>query len=85
MLASVASAVFEFMLVYSKAVISVQGESKAKTRLYQMGISKHLSEITLRYTIYGRLDNKWEVFERGKNYEAFALVKKSINLTNYGK
>lgn len=77
-LATVASAVFEFMLVYSGAVISAKGETKAKTRLYQMGISKHLSELTLRYIIYGKLANRWEMFQKGKNYEAFALEKKLL-------
>jgi hypothetical protein len=75
---AVASAVFEFMLVHSKAAVYATGATKARTRLYQMGISKHLSEITFRYKIEGWLNDKWEPFERGKNYEAFALEKKSL-------
>jgi hypothetical protein len=77
-LATVASAVFEFMLVYSNALISARGETGSRTRLYQMGISKNLNELTLRYIIYGRLNNKWEIFQKGKNYEAFALKKRAL-------
>jgi hypothetical protein len=75
-MASVASAVFEFMLVYSNATVFAEGSTAAKTRLYQMGISKHLSQISLRYCINGWLNNNWVPFERGKNYEAFYLQKK---------
>lgn len=75
-IATVASAVFEFMLVHSHAVIYAEGDTKERTGLYQMSISKHLKEISLRYVINGWYDDKWEPFERGKNYEAFYLAKK---------
>lgn len=67
-IATVASAVFEFMLVLSNAIICAEGVTEARTRLYQMGISRHLKEISLRYAIYGWYDDKWESFERGKLY-----------------
>ena len=72
-MATVAATVYEFMAVYSNAVVFVEGGTDAKTRLYQMGISKHLSEINLRYVIRGWNGNRWEPFEKGKNYESFSL------------
>src|SRR5690349_8774048 len=40
-LATIASAVFEFMLVYPKATVFAKGSTEARTRLYQIGINKH--------------------------------------------
>ena len=75
-IATIASAVFEFMLVYSNAIIYAKGATEARTRLYQMGISKHLDEISLRYAISGWYEDQWEPFESGKNYKSFSLEKK---------
>jgi hypothetical protein len=78
-LATVAASVFGFLKIHSTAVIYATGSTKARTRLYQIGISKYFSEIEQDYHILGELDNKLERFEKGKNYDGFLILKKAVN------
>src|SRR5687768_7548123 len=75
-MATVAATVFQFMEYHPGAIIRAYGESAAKTRLYQMGINRHLFEIRNRFVIRGLFNNIWEHFESGKNYDAFELIGK---------
>jgi hypothetical protein len=52
------------------------GQSKGKTRLYQMGINKYLEEINFSYSVSGIEKGILEEFRTGKNYEKFFLSKK---------
>jgi hypothetical protein len=81
-LATVAASVFGFLKIHSSAVIYATGSTKARTRLYQMGISKYFSEIEQDYHILGELDNKLERFTKGKNYSGFLILKKKVNVNS---
>lgn len=72
-LATVASVVAEFMESNADARIFAVGETVAKTRLYQMGINRHLKEISMLYKIEGWNGYRWEDFDTRKNYSAFRL------------
>lgn len=72
-LATVASTVLEFFRHYSDAVVYAEGSTPSRTRLYQMGISANLSEITQWLEVYGFRLGNWERFRLGRNYEAFAV------------
>lgn len=74
-LATVAGTVFLFIEKHPDAWVYAQGRTETHTRLYQMGISKNLEEIAGEFVVLGRRE-KWEPFERGKNYEAFLVRKK---------
>jgi hypothetical protein len=75
-LATVISAVFAFIAKNPEAWVYATGSSNARTRLYRMGITKHLKFIKSEYVIYGQTNDSWEVFKINKEYEAFLLRKK---------
>jgi hypothetical protein len=75
-LATVASTVFDFMKHYPNAIIFAQGITRAKTRLYQMGINQNLFEISQLFDIKGYYNDDWEHFKSDRNYEAFSLKTK---------
>ena len=75
-LATVAAIVIGFMEKFHEMSIYAKGSSNARTRLYQMGIVAHYQEIDKLLNIYGYLNNEWQQFKKGVNYEAFAVRRK---------
>ena len=75
-LATVAHAVVDFMSHHPNARLYAEGVTKAKTRLYQMGINANWEEISQLFDINGFVNNKWESFQHNKNYDAFTLAAK---------
>jgi hypothetical protein len=75
-LATEAFAIMDFMRSYPDAVIFAQGITDVRARVYQIGISLFLREITDSYKIIGYVDMEWELFTTGVNYEAFLLSNK---------
>lgn len=80
-LATVATAASYFMADHPGAAILATGSTIARTRLYQMNISRFLVEISSGFAIKGYLNGDWEVFERNRNYDAFLLTRKEVNLS----
>jgi Ni,Fe-hydrogenase I large subunit len=72
-LVTVVATLYAFTDRYPKAMIYVTGSTKARTRLYRMGISKYLSEITEDYEILGEKDDDWEHFKKDTEYEGFLV------------
>jgi hypothetical protein len=70
-LATVASTVVEFLQLNPTALIYAEGATPSRTRLYQMKIASHWSEIGKLLHVYGWTDNQWKPFQKGVNYEAF--------------
>ena len=75
-LATVAATVHDFTLQYPRAVIIAKGSSHSRTRLYRMGITNNWAVITLDFEVHGLKDKHWELFETGKDYEAFLVRRK---------
>lgn len=77
-LATVASTVYAFLNKYPKARIIATGSTTARTRLYRMGITNNLAEISEDFAIFGFTikTESWVKFEIGEDYEAFLLTKK---------
>lgn len=80
-LATVAKTVVSFLAYHRNAIIIAQGSTIARTRLYQMAISRNWSNISLYVHILGSIDNRWEKFRKGVNYEAFLVTLKNDNFT----
>lgn len=77
-LATVASTVYAFTDKYPEARILATGSTTVRTRLYRMGITNNLAEITKDFRVYGlTLEGIWKEFVTGEDYEAFLLTKKS--------
>ncbi|MFT4154050.1 DUF6934 family protein [Parafilimonas sp.] len=55
------------------------GSTKARTRLYRIGITNNLTEIQKDFDVYGLLQNGWQSFEKQTEYSAFLATKKKIN------
>jgi hypothetical protein len=75
-LATVVSAVYAFTNVEKEAWIYATGSTKARTRLYRMGITKYFDEITQDFVIFGLKNNQWQEFEKQTEYTAFAVQRK---------
>jgi len=73
-LATVIQTVFVFFeLNYDKALF-FKGSTSARTRLYQVIISKEKANWKERFVIFGvKFDDEVELFEKNINYEAFVI------------
>jgi hypothetical protein len=80
-LATVATIVDIFTRPFDDVTIVAEGSTPARTRLYQMGIVAHYQEIEILFHIYGFINNEWQPFKKGVNYEAFAVRRKSLRFT----
>ena len=77
-LGSVVEIVEDFMHNYPNAEIYIEGNTPAKTRLYQMEISKNLEEISRHFNIYGLKEAQGDFFNftKGRNYIGFLVTHK---------
>ena len=76
-LTTVASTIYAFIEKHPNAYILATGSTAVRTRLYRMGITNNLTEITEDFVVYGfSSEGVWEEFEVGKDYEAFLITKK---------
>jgi len=78
-LATVVSTLYAFTDKYPNAWVYATGSTKARTRLYRMGISKYLEEAKNDFEIFGQIHSEWEPFVKGTDYEAFVVRRKLIN------
>ncbi len=75
-LATVASTVIDFTDRFPQAEIFTEGSTPARTRLYQIGISNNLEEISEDFEIQGYMKQEWSPFRKSVNYEAFLIKRK---------
>ena len=73
---TVASTIIDFIDRHPHAEVFAEGSTPARTRLYQMGISNNLEEISKDFDIHGYIGGEWTPFRRGVNYEAFLVKRK---------
>lgn len=82
-LATVVATVFAFTDKYPEAWIYATGSTKSRTRLYRIGLTNNLNEITKDFDLYGLKEGEWQEFEKGIEYEAFLAKRRSkINEKN---
>ncbi len=72
-LATVVSAVYAFTDKNPEAWVYATGSTKARTRLYRMGINKHYEKVIKDFEIYGLIDDQWVAFDKGADFEAFVV------------
>lgn len=76
-LATVAATVIEFTRHFPDVIIYATGSTSARTRLYQMGISKHWNEIDEVLYVFGYEETAgWQPFQKNVNYQAFLVKRK---------
>lgn len=76
-LATVALTVLKFYEKYPDCYVFVTGSTKTRTRLYRIGLTNNLEEIRNDFNIFGFIQGSWETFEKGHDYEAFLIKKKT--------
>lgn len=72
-LATVVSAVYAFTDLYPKTWVYATGSTKARTRLYRMGISKYYDKVSHDFEVYGLKDEQWIRFDKEIDFEAFVV------------
>lgn len=77
---TIASTVDVFLGNHPDKFIYVEGSTKARTRLYRMGISKYLSVIQTDFEIYGEKGGYVENFRVNTDYESFLVKRKNLKL-----
>ncbi|HEY6502812.1 MAG TPA: hypothetical protein VIZ28_02445 [Chitinophagaceae bacterium] len=75
-LATVVATVYAFTDKYPDAWVFATGSTKARTRLYRIGITKYLLEIKRDFQVFGLKDEEWEPFGKDVIYEAFLVKRK---------
>lgn len=75
-LATIVNTVYVFFNEYPDVFVYATGSTKARTRLYRMGISKFIKELENDYYLYGQLNDEFVEFELGIDYEGFLAQRK---------
>jgi hypothetical protein len=75
-LATVAATLYAFTDLHKDAVVIATGSTEARTRLYRMGITNHLQEITKDFMVFGLTETGWETFTKNVTYTAFLVKRK---------
>jgi hypothetical protein len=75
-LATVASSVYAFTAKGPEAWVFAAGSTDVRTRLYRMGLTNNLAEISKDFNVYGLKEDQWEDFLIGDDYEAFLVKRK---------
>lgn len=75
-LATVASTLYTFTDKFPKAMVFATGSTKARTRLYRIGISNNAEEIQEDFEVFGFVDNDWQPFQKQTEFEAFLVKRK---------
>ncbi|WP_394992081.1 DUF6934 family protein [Emticicia sp.] len=77
-LATVAQTMLIFFEKYKRAIILFSGSTAARTRLYQIAISREFDKVSDILNIFGILGGEEaEPFQKNKNYIGFAISQKS--------
>ncbi len=75
-LATVIGALYVFFDNYPTAYVYATGSTKARTRLYRIGITKFYEEIKDDFYLYGEVGDDFSRFEIGKEYDGFLAQRK---------
>jgi hypothetical protein len=72
----VLATVYAFSDKYPDSWIFATGSTKARTRLYRMGITRYIDEIKNDFEIYALKENEWKMFYKEVEYDAFLVRRK---------
>lgn len=75
-LATVAYTALNFFSKYRNVQVFIEGSTYSRTRLYQMGIAANYLEISANFEVKGFVEEHWELFRQGRNYESFLICRK---------
>ena len=70
------AAVYTFLERKPAAYVYAEGSTKAKTRLYRMGINRFYEDVQRDFFLYGRIGEDFIDFNPDKEYEGFLAQRK---------
>ena len=77
-LSTVIATLYAFTDKYPNVWIYATGSTKARTRLYRMGITRYLEEANTDFEILGEKNNDWEYFMKNIDYEGFLVRRNKL-------
>ena len=84
-LATVAGALYAFFDEHPDAFVYATGSTKARTRLYRMGITRFYNDVVEDFDLYGQIGDDFYTFETGKEYSGFLVQRKFLNRDHMGR
>lgn len=75
-LATVAAAVYAFFERYPTAFVYASGSTKARTRLYRIGLTKFYDDMRTDFFLYGQVGDNFPEFEINVDYDGFLAQRK---------
>ncbi|QOW09160.1 hypothetical protein Q73A0000_01725 [Kaistella flava (ex Peng et al. 2021)] len=75
-LGTVVSALYVFLNEFPDVYVYAAGSTKARTRLYRMGITKFYEQMKNDFYLYGQIGDEFPDFEIGIDYEGFLAQRK---------
>ena len=75
-LATVVKAVYTFFNEYPDVFVFATGSTKARARLYRMGINRFYDDVNQDFYLYGQIGDDFVEFEIGTEYEGFLAQRK---------
>ena len=75
-LATVVAALYAFFDKYPDAFVYATGSTKARTRLYRMGITLFYKEMAEDFHLFGQIGDNFYEFEKGEEYVGFLAQRK---------
>ena len=75
-LATVVAALYVFFDNYPTAYVYATGSTKARTRLYRIGITKFYEEMQKDFYLYGQVRDDYPEFKLDKDYDGFLAQRK---------
>ncbi|MGL4599545.1 MAG: DUF6934 family protein [Bacteroidia bacterium] len=79
-LATVVAAVYLFTNLNPDCTLIFAGSTPARTRLYRMGIAKHVEQAIRDFEIFGFAGNTWAKFEINVDYKCFLIRRRDVHL-----
>lgn len=75
-LATVVAAVGAFFDKHPDTFVYATGSTKARTRLYRIGITRFYEEVRKEFDLYGQVGDDYYPFETGKEYDGSLAQRK---------
>lgn len=75
-LATVVGALYRFFDQYPNAFVYATGSTKARTRLYRIGITRFYKDVIQDFDLYGQIGDVFYKFEVGVKFEGFLVQRK---------
>jgi hypothetical protein len=77
-LGTVVAALYVFLNKHPDVYVYATGSTKARTRLYRMGITKFYNQIEKDFHLYGQTGDNFVEFELGIEYDGFLVELKVL-------